>query len=114
MTSCAAGILDGTLAPGPPIPSERTLSEELGVNRHAVREAVKRSSRRGSSGHARRRHPRARLARPRRARAARRPRRTRRCRGQLVLLRGIVEMRLIIGVDAARLCARPRPRPSAR
>lgn len=35
-------ILDGELAPGDPIPSERTLSEELGVNRHAIREALKR------------------------------------------------------------------------
>ena len=35
-------ILSGELAPGDPIPSERALSEELGVNRHAVREALKR------------------------------------------------------------------------
>ena len=33
-------ILDGTLAPGDPVPSERSLAEELGVTRHAVREAL--------------------------------------------------------------------------
>ncbi len=35
-------ILDGELEPGDPIPSERSLSEQLGINRHAVREALKR------------------------------------------------------------------------
>ena len=35
-------ILSGSLAPGDAVPSERELSERLGVNRHAVREAVKR------------------------------------------------------------------------
>ena len=35
-------ILDGELAPGERVPSERSLSEEMGVNRHAVREALKR------------------------------------------------------------------------
>jgi DNA-binding FadR family transcriptional regulator len=37
-----ADILGGRLAPGDPIPSERVLSERFAVNRHAVREAVKR------------------------------------------------------------------------
>lgn len=37
-----AEILGGVLAPGDGIPSERTLSERFAVNRHAVREAVKR------------------------------------------------------------------------
>ena len=37
-----ADVLSGRVAPGEPLPSERVLSEELGVNRHAVREAVKR------------------------------------------------------------------------
>src|SRR4051812_33050010 len=37
-----AQILAGELAPGDPLPSERTLSADLSVNRHAVREAVKR------------------------------------------------------------------------
>jgi GntR family transcriptional repressor for pyruvate dehydrogenase complex len=35
-------ILSGELAPGRPVPSERELSERLGVNRHAVREAINR------------------------------------------------------------------------
>jgi DNA-binding FadR family transcriptional regulator len=35
-------ILSGRLKPGDAVPSERELSERLGVNRHAVREAVKR------------------------------------------------------------------------
>lgn len=37
-----AQILDGTLAPGAAVPSERSLADELGVGRHAVREALKR------------------------------------------------------------------------
>lgn len=37
-----ADILGGALAPGDALPSERTLAERLGCNRHAVREAVKR------------------------------------------------------------------------
>jgi DNA-binding FadR family transcriptional regulator len=37
-----AEIVNGRLAPGDAVPSERTLSEQLGVNRHAVREALKR------------------------------------------------------------------------
>ncbi len=35
-------ILAGELAPGDGVPSERELSERLGVNRHAVREAINR------------------------------------------------------------------------
>ncbi len=35
-------IIDGELAPGSRLPSERVLSEESGVNRGAVREAIKR------------------------------------------------------------------------
>jgi GntR family transcriptional repressor for pyruvate dehydrogenase complex len=35
-------ILAGELAPGAVVPSERELSERLGVNRHAVREAISR------------------------------------------------------------------------
>ena len=37
-----ADIVNGKLAPGDPVPSERSLSEQFGVNRHAVREALKR------------------------------------------------------------------------
>lgn len=35
-------ILDGSLAPGSALPAERVLAEDFGVNRHAVREAIKR------------------------------------------------------------------------
>jgi len=35
-------ILSGAVAPGDPLPSERDLAVDYGVNRHAVREAVKR------------------------------------------------------------------------
>jgi len=35
-------ILAGELAPGDRVPSERSLAEDLGINRHAVREALKR------------------------------------------------------------------------
>jgi GntR family transcriptional repressor for pyruvate dehydrogenase complex len=35
-------ILGGAFAPGDALPSERALSDELGVGRHAVREAIKR------------------------------------------------------------------------
>jgi GntR family transcriptional repressor for pyruvate dehydrogenase complex len=35
-------ILAGVIAPGDPLPSERDLAVDYGVNRHAVREAVKR------------------------------------------------------------------------
>lgn len=35
-------ILTGAIAPGRPLPSERDLAADYGVNRHAVREAVKR------------------------------------------------------------------------
>lgn len=35
-------ILTGLIAPGEPLPSERDLAVDYGVNRHAVREAVKR------------------------------------------------------------------------
>ncbi|MCB0866246.1 MAG: FadR family transcriptional regulator [Solirubrobacterales bacterium] len=98
-------ILGGTLAPGDPIPSERALSEELGVNRHAVREALKRLQQAGlvriSQGGATR-------VRDWRAEA-----------GLEVLLdvveqgseppaemmRSVLEMRASIGTDAARRCA---------
>ncbi|MDQ2894362.1 MAG: GntR family transcriptional regulator, partial [Actinomycetota bacterium] len=35
-------ILSGEFVPGDAVPSERELSERLAVNRHAVREAIKR------------------------------------------------------------------------
>lgn len=97
-----AAILDGTLAPGDPLPSERALAAEHGVNRHAVREAVKRLQQAGlvhvTHGGA-----------------------TRvldwRTHGGLELLtdlpgrllRDVTEMRATIGADAAALCAARAP-----
>src|SRR3954452_2577223 len=96
-------ILSGQYAPGDPLPSERSLSESHRVNRHAVREAIKRLQQAGlvqvSQGGA-----------------------TRvldwRATGGLdlladltqtedlaPLLRSVGEMRATIGADAARLCA---------
>lgn len=43
----AAQILDGRLAAGSPLPAERALTEALGVNRQAVREALKRLAQSG-------------------------------------------------------------------
>lgn len=40
--SLSAAILDGGHDPGDALPSERLLAEEYGVNRHAIREAIKR------------------------------------------------------------------------
>lgn len=98
-------ILAGELAPGDPVPSERALAERLGVNRHAVREALKRLQQAGlvriSQG------------------GATRVLDWRRSAGLEVLLdlmerdaappaeliRSVLEMRASIGVDAARRCA---------
>jgi GntR family transcriptional regulator, transcriptional repressor for pyruvate dehydrogenase complex len=105
------GILGGRPAAGEPLASERVLARELGCNRHAVREAVKRLQQAGlvavSHGGA-----------------------TRvldwRASGGLdllaqlpftvpghppdpVLLRSILELRLCVGVDAARRCAERAP-----
>lgn len=41
-TKLRSEILDGRLTPGDPLPSERALAEEHSINRHAVREALKR------------------------------------------------------------------------
>lgn len=40
--SISNGILGGELEPGDALPSERLLAQEYGVNRHAIREAIKR------------------------------------------------------------------------
>jgi DNA-binding FadR family transcriptional regulator len=99
-------ILDGRLAPGDAVPSERVLAERFGVNRHAVREALKRLQQAGlvriSQG------------------GATRVLDWRDSAGLEVLLdligdsagdppaelmRSVVEMRASIGVDAARRCA---------
>ena len=99
-------ILEGRLAPGDPLPSERVLSEQLGVHRHGVREALKRLQQAGlvriSQG------------------GATRVLDWRDAGGLEVLLdlagdssdappatlmRDVLEMRASIGVDAARRCA---------
>src|SRR5690349_17670315 len=97
-------ILAGRLAPGDAVPSERVLAEELGVNRHAVREALKRLQQAGlvriSQG------------------GATRVLDWRDSGGLEVMLdlasgdgvpielmRSVLEMRASIGVDAARRCA---------
>jgi DNA-binding FadR family transcriptional regulator len=105
------GILGGRPAAGEPLASERVLAEELGCNRHAVREAVKRLQQAGlvavSHGGATRvldwrttggldllaQIP---LSAPG---AAPDP----------ALLRSILELRLCVGADAARRCAERAP-----
>jgi GntR family transcriptional repressor for pyruvate dehydrogenase complex len=102
--SLRADILAGTLAPGDAVPSERKLAEDLGVNRHAVREALKRLEQAGlvqiSQG------------------GATRVRDWRDSGGLEILLdlqagteppadlaRSVLELRASVGVDAARRCA---------
>jgi len=98
-----AAILDGRLAPGDPLPSERALAAEHAVNRHAVREALRRLQQAGlievrHGGATRVLDWRAHgglellvdLAGPR-------------------LLRDVTELRATIGADAAALCARRAP-----
>ena len=101
------GILTGRPASGEPLPSERALATELQCNRHAIREAVKRLQQAGlvevSHGGA-----------------------TRvldwRATGGLDLLaqlpltagdaehlRSVLELRLCVGIDAARRCAERAP-----
>lgn len=99
-------ILDGEFEPGEKLPSERAIAELHGVNRHAVREALKRLEQAGlisiSQG------------------GATRVRDWRDAGGLEVLLdlvmssqgpppleliRSVLEMRATIGIDAARLCA---------
>lgn len=102
----AARLMNGDLPPGDPLPAERTLTETFGVNRQAIREALKRLAQAGlvriSQGE------------PTRVLDYRR-------HGTLDLLerllvdadgtlrpeaiRSVMEMRLSIGTDAARLAA---------
>lgn len=96
-------ILGGVYAPGDPLPSERALSERYRVNRHAVREAVRRLEAAG-------------LVEPGPAGVPRVL--DWRTTGGLdllsdlagvgelaPLLRAVAEMRAAVGADAARLCA---------
>ncbi len=104
------GILGGRPAAGEPLASERVLAEQLGCNRHAVREAVKRLQQAGlvavsHGGATRVLDWRASggldlLAQlPFTAGEAPDP----------ALLRSILELRLCVGVDAARRCAERAP-----
>jgi DNA-binding FadR family transcriptional regulator len=103
-------ILDGRLPPGDPLPSERTLSAEHGVNRHAVREAVKRLQ---QAGLVRVSHGGATRVLDWRATGGLDLLADLSLSGQgLDLLRSIAEMRASIGADAARLCARRAPAPT--
>ena len=107
-------ILAGRVAPGEALPSERALTDLLGVNRQAVREALKRLDQAGlvEINHG----------------GATRARDYRRSAGLDLLAtlllrpdgsvdvgvaRSIVEMRACIGPDAARLCARRVVAPRA-
>ncbi|MEA2157440.1 MAG: hypothetical protein QOE11_3580 [Solirubrobacteraceae bacterium] len=104
------GILSDRPPAGEPLPSERVLAEELGCNRHAVREAVKRLQQAGlvavsHGGATRVLDWRATggldllAALPLSAGEAPDP----------ALLRSVLELRLCVGVDAARRCAERAP-----
>ena len=99
-----ADVLEGRLEPGDAVPSERVLSERFAVNRHAVREAIKRLQQGGlvavSQG------------------GATRVTDWRRTAGLDLLtslppadglVPAITEMRAAIGADVARLCALRSP-----
>lgn len=99
-------VLSGALEPGDPVPSERELAAQLGVNRHAVREAIKRLQQAGlvqvSQGGA------TRVLDWRESGGLDLLLDVALARGGAVdggTLRAIGEMRACIGVDAARLCA---------
>jgi GntR family transcriptional repressor for pyruvate dehydrogenase complex len=99
-----ADLLAGDPAPGDPLPSERTLSGRFGVNRHAVREAIKRLQQAGlvhvSQGGATRV-----LDWREHAGLGLLPALAEADPESSELTRAALEMRLCIGVDAARLCA---------
>jgi len=102
-----AEIVSGAYAPGDPIPSERELSEILGVNRHVIREAVKRLEQiglvRGMHG------GRTKVLDFRRTAGldllAVLAERSDATEALLPLLTDALEMRASIGADLARLCA---------
>jgi DNA-binding FadR family transcriptional regulator len=101
------GILAGEPAPGDPLRSERALADAFGVSRHAVREAVKRLQQAGlvevSQGGAT-------CVLDWRVEGGLDllPRLSLRTKGPVdpKVLRSALEMRIAIGADAARLCAR--------
>ncbi len=100
-------IISGDLQPGEKLRSERTLTEAFGVNRHAVREALKRLQQAGlvevSQGGATRV-----LDLRSNGGLDLLPDLAIRASGRVdpKVLRSALEMRIAIGADAARLCAR--------
>ncbi len=104
-------ILGGEHRAGEPLPSERVLAERLGCNRHAVREAVKRLQQAGLVAVS---HGGATRVLDWRATGgldllAQLPLHAPGEAPDRVLLRSILEMRLSVGADAARLCAERAP-----
>ncbi len=105
------GILGGRPAAGEPLPSERVLADELGCNRHAVREAVKRLQQAGLVAVS---HGGATRVLDWRATGgldllAQLPLSAPGAAPDPALLRSILELRLCVGVDAARRCAERAP-----
>lgn len=101
------GILGGRPAAGEPLASERVLAYELGCNRHAVREAVKRLQQAGLVAVS---HGGATRVLDWRATGgldllAQLPLSAVGAAPDPALLRSILELRLSVGVDAARRCA---------
>jgi DNA-binding FadR family transcriptional regulator len=106
-------ILSGELAPGDAVSSERELAERLGVNRHAVREALNRLQQarlvqvsQGGATRVRDWHADAGLDLL-----------IDLARGETLapeVVRAIIEMRASIGVDAARRCAERGPAKTRR
>ncbi|MET8900866.1 FadR/GntR family transcriptional regulator [Streptomyces sp. NPDC127113] len=98
-------ILSGTLAAGAPMTAERELAAEFGVNRHAVREAVKRlqQARLVEVSHG----GRTRVLDWRRTAGLDLAVQLARATGSPThdLRRDVLEMRASLGADAARLCA---------
>ncbi|NUP50331.1 MAG: FadR family transcriptional regulator [Catenulispora sp.] len=101
-----AQILDGTLVPGAPLPSERTLTSELGVTRQVVREALQRLD---QLGLVEIRHGGGTRVQDYRTSAGLDllPRLFRRADGSIDrdVVCSVMEMRQAIGADAAALCA---------
>ena len=104
--SLRAAILQGELGAGDALPSERVLSEMFDVNRHAVREAIKRIQQSGlvvvaHGGATRVQDWRASCGLDLLADLGT----LARADDRRELLRAAVEMRACVGADAARLCA---------
>lgn len=107
-----AQVLSGALAPGDALPAERVLTETFGVNRQAVREALKRLD---QAGLVEITHGGATRVRDHRTSAGLDllPVLLLRPEGSIdvEVARAVMEMRACIGPDAARLCAQRAPVP---